>query len=255
LWLRAWRIFAKNAPDDGRDLDMPFYSMMERLRRQLMLNMDIQEAIELLTPKLGIEPNRSHIFGGQVPEIPSRLSDLAWTKFSVPNRGDISELIDALVDLTQPSMTISLATQSLSAVIQQGIDVQDIDGDYDSMSASVPSIEPHGQNEHCEGPIFLIELIARLLPKAVDDDRDRVRNLAESWKQLPGKLGQRLWLHALREPKLFSPDEAMAGLAALSFRDRTGTDEGRSGKMQILRARGLDSYGSRKSGDPRSRNV
>nr|WP_309504507.1 SIR2 family protein [uncultured Roseovarius sp.] len=217
LWLRAWRIFAKSAPDDGRDLDMPVYSMMERLRRPPVLNMDIQEAIELLTPKLRIEPNRSHIFGGQVPEIPSRLSDLAWTKFSVPDRGDISELIDALVDLTQPSMLISLATQNLSAIIQQGIDVEDIDSDYDNMSASVPSIEPHGQNEHREGPIFLIELIARLLPKAVDDDRDQVRNLAESWKQLPGKLGQRLWLHALREPKLFSPDEAMAGLAALSL--------------------------------------
>jgi hypothetical protein len=217
LWLRAWRIFAKSAPDDGRGLDMPVYSMMERLRRPLVLNMDIQEAIELLTPKLGIEPNRSHIFGGQVPEIPSRLSDLAWTKFSVPDKGDISELIDALVDLTQPSMMISLATKNLSAIIQQGIDVEDIDGDHDSMSASVPSIEPHGQNEHREGPIFLIELIARLLPKAVDDDRDQIRNLAESWKQLPGKLGQRLWLHALREPKLFSPDEAMAGLAALSL--------------------------------------
>jgi hypothetical protein len=151
LWLRAWRIFSKSAPDDGRGLDMPVYSMMERLRRPLVLNMDIQEAIELLTPKLGIEPNRSHIFGGQVPEIPSRLSDLAWTKFSVPDRGDISELIDALVDLTQPSMMISLATKNLSAIIQQGIDVEDIDGDHDSMSASVPSIEPHGQNKHREG--------------------------------------------------------------------------------------------------------
>ncbi len=215
LWLRAWRIFAKSAPDDGRELDMPVYSMLQRLRRPVVLNMDIQDAIDLLTPKLGIEPNQSHFFGGKIPESPSKLSDLAWTKFSVRDRSDISELIDALVDLTHPSMMISLATQKLSAIIQQGIDVEDIVGDFDSMSDTVPSIEAHGQNEHHEGPIFLIELIARLLPKAVDDDRDQVRNLAESWKQLPGKLGQRLWLHALREPKLFSPDEAMAGLAAL----------------------------------------
>ena len=217
LWIRAWRIFSKSTSDVGQDFDMPVYSMMERLRGPLLLNIDIQDLIDLLTPRLRIEPNRSHLFGGEIPETPTRLSDLAWTKFSVSDRGDISELIDALIDVPRPTMMISLATQNLNSVIQQAIDVEDIDGEYDSMSYSVPSVEPHGQNEHREGAVFLIEFITRLLPKAIEVDRDQIRNLAESWKQLPGTLGQRLWMHALRQPELFSANEALEGLEKLSL--------------------------------------
>ncbi|MEH6834307.1 SIR2 family protein [Falsihalocynthiibacter arcticus] len=218
LWIRAWRILTKSAPEAVRNFDIvPVHSMMKRLRGPLLLNMDIHEAIGLLTPKLRIEPNRSYFYGGKAPNVPLRLSDLAWTKFIVPDRSDISELIDALVEVHQPTKMISLATQNLSAVIQLGIDVEDIGGDYDSMSDSVPSIESHDQNKHREGPIFLIELIARLLSIAIDEDRDQVRNLAESWNQLPGMLGLRLWLHALRQPRLFTSNEAMAGLVALSL--------------------------------------
>lgn len=217
LWLRAWRILTKSSPETGRDLDMLTYSMMERLRGPLILNMDIQEAVELLTPKLTIEPNRSYFFGGTVPEKPSKLSDLAWTRFAVHDSGGMSELVDTLIDLLQPTSIILMATQNLQAVLQQRSDVEDIGEDYDSISFSIPSIEPHDQNRHREGPIFLVELIARLLPNAIEVDRAQIRSLAESWKQLPGMLGQRLWLHALREPELFSPNEAMEGLEALSL--------------------------------------
>ena len=96
------------------------------------------------------------------------------------------------------------------------IDAEHTDDDHDGTSDSVPSVETHDQNEHRDGPVFLIELIARLIPMASQDDRDAVRRMARLWKRLPGTLGRRLWLHALRMPELFSSDEAMAGLKTLS---------------------------------------
>ncbi|MGH1445213.1 MAG: SIR2 family protein [Cognatishimia sp.] len=216
LWVRAWRILTKSSPDTGRDFDEATYSMKARLSGPLILNMDIQEAVELLTPKLTIEPNRSHFFGGRIPDKPSKLSDLAWVRFAVHDSDGMSELVDTLIDLPQSTSVILMATQNLRTVLQQGSDVEAVSEEYDSISLSVPSIEPHDQNRHREGPIFLVELISRALPNAIGVDRAQIRSLVESWKQLPGMLGQRLWLHALRTPELFSANEAMLGLEALS---------------------------------------
>jgi len=217
FWLRAWRILSKSIPESEHDLDMQLYSMMERLRSPVILNMDIQEAVEILAPKLTVKANPSFFFDGTVPEVPSKLSDLAWTRFAVHDSIGMSELIDALINLHQPTSIISIATQRLQAVLQQGSDVEHISEDYDSISLSIPSIEPHDQNRNREGSIFLVELIARLLPHSVEADRTQIRSLAKSWKQLPGMLGKRLWLHALRDTALFSANEAMEALDTLSL--------------------------------------
>ncbi|WP_337660565.1 SIR2 family protein [Anderseniella sp. Alg231-50] len=217
LWMRAWRLLSKSLLESMLDTDMRMYSVEQRLRASLVLNLDIQEAVELLTPTLKIEPNRSHLYGESIPDPPSKLSDLAWLSFAIQDRDGAAELVDSLVEVSKPNMIIRMATAKLHAVIQQAIDAECIAEDYDSIGSSVPSIEPHEQNEHRDGPIFLIELIARLIKTATTDDREAVRSLAESWRQLPGILGLRLWLHSLREPKLYSSDDAMVGLEALSL--------------------------------------
>lgn len=216
LWLRAWRLLAKSSPK-GQDRDLHVYSTMDRLRGPFVLNMDIQDAIGFLTPELTIEPNRGYFYGEPSPETPRKMSDLAWFNFSVPDRGGMSELIDAVLEAQQPTMTLSMASQNLERFVREAIDAEQIDDDHDSTSYSVPSVEAHDQNKHRDGPVFLIELIVRLIPTASKDDRDAVRSMAKMWNRLAGTLGQRLWLHTLRMPDLFSSDEAMAGLEMLSL--------------------------------------
>lgn len=217
LWVRGWRVLAKSTPRTRRDRDMVVFSVTERLRGPHLLNMDIQDAIDLLAPQLTVESSRRFFSGAPISASPSRLSDLAWLNFAVPDRGGISDLLDALTGVPEAALVMSMATQKIRGAILQAIDAERIDGDYDSLSYSVPSIEPHDQNEHHDGPIFLVELIARLLPEAIKNERAQVRDLATTWKRLPGTLGKRLWLHALRAPELFSADEAMAGLEELSL--------------------------------------
>jgi hypothetical protein len=216
LWLRAWRLLAKSSPK-VQDYDLQVYSTMGQLRGPLLLNMDIQDAVGFLTPVLTIGPNRGYFFREALPETPQRVSDLAWFSFSVPVRGGMSELIDAIVQAQQPTVSLSMASQNLQAFVRQAIDAEKIDDDHDSTSYWVPSVEAHDQNKHQDGPVFLIELIVRLIPTALKDDRDAVRSMAKIWSSLAGTLGQRLWLHTLREPDLFSSDEAMAGLEMLSL--------------------------------------
>tara|TARA_B110000908_G_scaffold172659_1_gene241740 strand:+ start:4 stop:3081 length:3078 start_codon:yes stop_codon:yes gene_type:complete len=215
LWLRAWRLLAKSSPK-GQDHDLLVYSARDRLRGPLVLNLDIQDAIRLLTPELMIGPNRGYIYGEPLPETPQKVSDLAWFNFSVLDSDGMSDLIDAVLEAQQPTMALSMASQNLQSFVQQAIDAEKINDDHDSTSYSVPSVESHDQNKHRNGPIFLIELIVRLIPLVSKIDRDEVRNMAKMWKRLAGTLGQRLWLHTLREPDLFSSDEAMAGLEMLS---------------------------------------
>jgi hypothetical protein len=55
-----------------------------------------------------------------------------------------------------------------------------------------------------------------LLLRLAASDRDYARaQLARSWREIPGVLGQRLWVHALRIAQLFSDDEAALGVLEL----------------------------------------
>src|SRR5690606_4547996 len=47
-------------------------------------------------------------------------------------------------------------------------------------------------------------------------DRDATRAVVARWRELPGRLGLRLWLQACRTRDLFTPSEVLADLQALS---------------------------------------
>ena len=101
----------------------------------------------------------------------------------------------------------------------------------------MPSIERHVQNEYHEGVNFLVRVLVDSLPQAATLDRDRTRSLVTGLKSLPGRLGLRICLHAMRSAELFEADEAMGSLLsasdldfwmidreiALLLRDRAGT--------------------------------
>lgn len=83
----------------------------------------------------------------------------------------------------------------------------------------MPSIEQHEQNAHHDGAVYLVQAIVNSFPEVLACDRGRARSVALGWRSLPGRLGNRLCLHAMRDPDAFSADEAMHALLDLNSND------------------------------------
>jgi len=215
-WLRLWRLLTISRSDNRDYWEDRAYSLMEVFKGPVVLHADLERAVSLLTPTLELRSGRSFFDDEAAVDPPRRLSDLAWPRLTLSDRGGASDLVAALVALQQPLVLLEIASAKLRATVRLSLDIGTIEGDYDGSDSAVPSVEPHSQNEHHDGPVFLVELIARLLQSATADDRDAVRAQASAWKALPGTLGTRLWLHSLRQAELFDADEAFAGLEGLS---------------------------------------
>lgn len=218
LWRLAWRLMATSEPQ-GLDWDDRSYAVRRELAHDPVLYADLRKAVRLLSPRLVLEPNRSDLYGSPAPDPPERLTDLTWIRLSLPDRPGAAELLDALLRRPQPLVLIGLATAALRDAIGMGADVGMVTDDFDQLDAGVPSIEPHGQNEHRDGVIFLTELLARLLPLVAATDAAVARRRAEEWRAMPGRVGLRLWMHALRDPSLYGSTDAMAGLLGLPLDD------------------------------------
>lgn len=210
LWYRAWRLLAASRQRFRKDIDLHFYAMLKILRGSVVLNNDLHHAVGLITPVFKLTARE--LSEGSSP---NRLADIFGSRWIIRGQGEASELVDALVEVPQSHVIIAIATAKLQEVVGVAVDLDAIDEHFDRNDYSVPSVEPHVQNEHHEGPVFLVQLLARLLPAATQVDRETTRSLVTTWRNLPGFLGCRLWLHALRNKALFSGDEAIAGLVAL----------------------------------------
>lgn len=62
----------------------------------------------------------------------------------------------------------------------------------------------------------MVRLLVELLPAAVAMDRERTRAVIFSWKNLPGRIGLRLCLHAMRNTEIFDADDVMEALLSAS---------------------------------------
>lgn len=214
-WRRAWRLISLSELQ-RLDWDDRSVAVQRELANDPILNADIQKAVRLLSPQLFLEPNDSEAWGYIVPDPPERLTDLTWITWKLPDRGGAAELVSALLRHAQPLTLIGLATSALRDTIAMAVDACMITGDFDQLDGRVPSIEPHKQNEHRDGVIFLTELLARLLPSVSKINAEVGRRYAEEWRAMPGRIGLRLWMHALRDPNLYDSTTAITGLLALS---------------------------------------
>ncbi len=214
-WLRLWRLLTLSRPEREDEWEGRACALIELLKGAVVLQADLERAISLLTPILEVRSGRGFFQDNAAMDPPRRLSDLAWPRLTLTDRGGASDLVDALAARPEPLVIMEIATARLRAMIGLAIDVGMMDDGYDATDGAVPSIEPHPQNEHHDGPIFLVELLARSMPAATALDGNTVRALALSWRAMPGTLGMRLWLHALRQSDLFTADDAISGAAAL----------------------------------------
>lgn len=215
IWLRTWRLLVTCPPQPHAEWDVHSYMLQEVLKSPVVLNIDLQNAVDVLTPALRIEASNRELFGKPPSVTVERLNDLIWPRLSIRDLGSASMILDALCEVPQPFEVMNIATERLRKNAALSVDIGAIDEDYDSNDFAVPSVEPHEQNNHHDGPVFLVELLARLLPLVAATDRQAARGLTDAWRSMPGILGVRLWLHALRLPQIFTADEAISGVIGL----------------------------------------
>ncbi len=221
FWVRAWRLLSisESRLNNQFDETMPSFRLERVLRSTVVLNDDLERAVSLLTPVLELRPKPTSFYNESATEPLERIDHLAWPRLRLRDEVGVERLMNALLEFPQPQVIMAITTARLESVARLSLDIGYISGDYDISSNNVPSIEPHQQNENREGVIYLVQLLARLLPEAADVDCVATRNLVDGWLTMPGKLGTRLWLHALRNNTLFTVNEAIEGLIALKLND------------------------------------
>lgn len=217
-WRRAWRLISLSEPRKFDWVDRSI-AVQRELANVPLLYADVQRAMRLLSPQLSFEPNESELWGHNVPAVPERVADLTWINWRLPDRSGAAELVNALLKHVQPLLLIGPATSALHDAISLAVDACTITEDFDGLDDRIPSIEPHKRNEHLDGVIFLTELLARLLPAVSNIDAGVAQRYAEEWRAMPGRVGIRLWLHALRDARVYDSNAAIRGLLGLSRDD------------------------------------
>ena len=235
IWTRVWRLFCLIEPVSRSDTAC--YEIRRSLASSVVLYSDLQKAVSLLAPRLVLSRRdlalREH--NGSQPI--KRLSEIFSVRTAVDRHG-ARELIDTLSALPDRAIQIlDLATAELRSTLELETEFELIGDDYDINDSGVASIEKHAQNEYGGGVNFLVRVLADSLSQATALDRDYTRGVVSGWKNLPGRIGLRLCLHAMRDAELFHADEAMSTLLsassidfwtirreiALLLRDRAGT--------------------------------
>lgn len=210
IWLRIWRIFC--LVDPPIELSKKIHKATRRLKSDVTVYGDLERAVRLLAPALVLDESDS-----ETVQPITRLSDVVRPRMGISDSPIIHGLIDALCDKRQYELRIlDLATAQLRSALYLEADLELITEDYDHNDVTVPSIEPHAQNRHRKGVNHLVRVLVKLLPAAAVMDRDRTRGLVLDWKSLPGRIGLRLCLHAMRTTDLFETDEAMGTLLSAS---------------------------------------
>lgn len=218
LWTRAWRLLVSNPScTDRMEAELQIYSLQKKLGGTVVLHSDLLAAVDLITPVLTLDGARALLSNQENADAPEQIRDLIRPSFDLRDSGGAAELVDALLTHSQPALIMKLATAKLQDLVASTIDCGALETDYDINDASVPSVEPHAQNEHHDGPMLLVKLIASLLPKVAETDRDAARQIVDEWRRVPGMLAVRLWLHGHRNAAIYTADEAIRGLNALSL--------------------------------------
>lgn len=217
FWVRAWRILAMSQPRSDRRLENQSYTTQATLHGPVVLNADLHMAVRLLTPVLKLNINAYTLNGDLGFNAPERLIDLFLPEWTLRNIDGAQGLCDALIKVPQPVAIMTIAMAKLQEVVGVSLDIDETGEDFDINDFAVPSVEPHAQNEHRDGVVFLVQLLTQLLPEVSLADKNKGRSLAKTWRHMPGTLWRRLWLHALRNVTLFTADEAITELKTLSI--------------------------------------
>lgn len=219
VWRKAWRQLISARPDRSDALDDHVYSLKAKLESGIVLAEDLRRAVSLLSPVLSLHrPFRWPLDGnGDVagggssdPGEPRRLADLARVEFGRDDHHGTNELIDTLATLDgEAPRILRRASTALLAAVEEAVDLDLVDGDFDESDFTVPSVEDHAQNEFHGGVLPLVRVIVAAFAKVAAEDSGEARRIAALWQAVPGRIGTRLTLHAMRSKGAYGADEAM----------------------------------------------
>ena len=216
---RAWRLLLRGDAAPG-DVDMEAYAIAQRLQSGIVLNADLRAAVDQLIPRpvmrrrIGVDDEDA------VPVEPTRFGEIIWADLEVRDTYQAQEIIghlDALEDRAPDILDI--ATEALARTIGDAVDFEMIGPGYDTSDYSVPSIEDHDQNEHHDGQPHLVRALVNAHSRTAATDANHAREVQTRWWRMPGRLGKRLTLHALRDHRTASGSEAFEALLALGDDD------------------------------------
>ena len=127
-----------------------------------------------------------------------RIDDLMRARTVISDQQGAKEVVDALRDIQgRAGQILELATSELGNARALEAELDRIGKEHVFNDSSVPSIECHDQNEHREGVNFLDRVIVECLPHSADANLQKAK-ACNCWKDLPGLVGLRLCLHAMR---------------------------------------------------------
>ena len=217
-WHRAWRLFCLAEPFDRYD---PAYrAAHKQLKGRVVLDSDLRKAVSLLAPRLELRSRRRDFLEDNGNHPFERLSDVLWPRMVVSDRHGVEKLIEVLLGMpNHAGRILDLATAELQSALELEVELDRIGEDYDENDFTVRSIERHRQNHHRQGVNFLVRVLAESLSQAATLDRDHARRVVTGWINLPGRIGLRLCLHAMRDVELFDADEAMNMLLSVPSND------------------------------------
>lgn len=218
-WTRIWRIFCLAEPILGHNLD--YYRIRRRIKSGVILDSDLRAAVNLLKPVLDLD---ARVLSGHLEEKdgeePEKLRNIVRVRMSISDQHGATKLVELLHTLPDRALRIlELATQELQSALELEVELEMITDEHDINDFTVPSIEKHAQNRHREDVNYLVRVIVETLSKAAESNREHVRRVVAGWQRLPGRIGLRLRLHAMRNSDIFDADEAMEALLSVSERD------------------------------------
>lgn len=214
LWFRAWQLLVSGNLHRISLRRENEYWLAGHIRNDQLIDLDLQRAVDNLTPALVIEPPfwRHKDVSAENLQTLREMYDIS---FKSKDDG-IEEVLNALVG--KPNLAervIELTSEALRSSIYLAIDAALITNDWDSLDKGLPSIAAHVQNHHHDGVVHLVRLLTDIFPTLIQQNPSRARSLAEKWRLLPSALGKRLWLYALRCSKIFTIEEVVADTLAL----------------------------------------
>ena len=218
FWLQSWRLLLKSTPEREPDYAIR-YDLLRSLQASVILHDDLLRAVRFISPRLTLTDHRFSLYGKVQEDEPKRITDLTLPRLAVRDGQGAAELVDVLKGVPHEDFVVAAATLELRRAIGLSIDIGFIEGDYDNNDAGLPSVESHPQNKYHDGVTFLVQLLAELVPRIATHDASAARCYASEWRALPGRVGTRLWLHAMRQDAVFDATDAIRGVMSLSEND------------------------------------
>ncbi|MHB8286678.1 MAG: SIR2 family protein, partial [Caulobacteraceae bacterium] len=188
LWHRAWHLLAKADAHRARLRSNNGYFLAQRFKTGPHLDLDVQDAVNALTPHLVVEAPRHHpefeLFEeGSPPPDPQTLKDIFHRTLSVRGQEGLSETKTALLaEKGQIARAVDLLNSALRSSLLLAIDAELITPKFDAVSAGLPSIAEHAQNAYHDGIIHLVSALTAALPDLAKQDVVRGRRAANEWR-------------------------------------------------------------------------